>query len=184
MRQLAFSPIESNFQKSENTVSLKDLRFELQASENTGEFPSDAHQIFEGRLKERLMEKNLAIVYHDDAAYKLSGNIVVKEDSGMNALIVPGFIVGVGLFPVGLFIMSAMPTQDLHDTVNADIVLTENGSNEVLLQESYSKEFDGSINGYQARLTPDSKLNYTLTSLSDDVFQELSSAVADKINAH
>jgi len=184
-RQLGFSSIKKNYQENNNTVTIKDVTINVQV-ENTDfseEFSPDARQIFEGRLKERLLEQNLAVVYHDDAKYRLSGNILIKEDCGYNGLVVPAFIVGIGLFPVGLFIMAAIPYNDLNDTISADMTLVKTDSGEVLFKKVFSNEFDGSVNGYQGRPVPYSKLNYTLATTADDVFKELSLEVSQKVHA-
>ena len=183
-RQLGFSSIKKNYQESNDSVTIKDITINVQVenTEFSEEFSPDACEIFEGRLKERLLEQNLAVVYHDDAKYKLSGKILIKEDCGYNGLIVPGFIVGVGLFPVGLFIMSAIPYNDLNDTVTADMTLVKTDSGEVLLKKEFSNEFDGSINGYQGRPVADSMLNYTLATTVDDIFKELALEVSQKVH--
>lgn len=78
--------------------------------------------------------------------------------------------------------MGAIPHNDLHDTVSADMTLVKNGSDEVLFKKVFSKEYDGVLNAFQGKPDPDSKLNAALSSTADEVFTDL--ALTIKQNIH
>ena len=167
-----------------NSVSIKDFDFDLKTSLKSDNFPEDAYPMLKKRLEEQLMAKHLNPVTEGEAAYKLRGKLYVREKDSINGWIVPFVIVGLGLFPIGLFISMAMPATDLDYKAETDINLVDTKSNRTILTKNIEKTQKISVNTYQANIKkPDSKTNYTLTRTIDtalmDIAQEVSQAIAN-----
>lgn len=186
-RKIGFTPIQTR-QANETFQKIRTQNFNFEVvidnSENAAELnPDETEKLLHDRLKNRLVASNLMPVADQDAQYDLSGKLIMKETQSYNGLVVPAFIVGLGLFPVGLFIMPAIPYNDYDHETTTSILLKDINSGEVLLQKAFSKKNSESISGYWGGdvREPDSNLNQMFLQPADDVMSDLSTEVAMRI---
>ena len=180
-RQFGFpSDTRSPTLEDNKTVSIQDLDFHLNSSMRIKNTKEETSSMLKDRFMVCLANKNLSPVTEGDADYRLRGMFLISEKDSVNGWIVPGILVGVGLFPIGLFLMLAFPAGDYDYKTTADFTLMHTRSNREIISRIIEDKNHFSLNGYQTKIIkPNSKLNRTFRKVVDKTFSQ----TADEISA-